>query len=87
MMKKKRWFCLVLCVCSILVGCSKGTVDIKEKDEEEIVSTEEAEYSFPEKYEKTSDSGKVKFNCELEVPENIKGGQCNESDSENTKEN
>lgn len=73
MMKKKRWFCLVLCVCSILVGCSKGTVDIKEKDEEEIVSTEEAEYSFPEKYEKTSDSGKVKFNCELEVPENIKG--------------
>ena len=33
----------------------------------------QAEYSFPEKYEKTSDSGKVKFNCELEVPENIKG--------------
>ena len=73
MLKKIRWFCLTLCICSVLAGCNKSSVDVKEKAGEEIVSMEEAEYSFPEKYEKTSDSGKVKFNCELEVPENIKG--------------
>lgn len=73
MMKKIRGFSLILCVCSVLAGCNKSAVDVKEKSGEEIVSMEEAEYSFPEKYEKTSDSGKVKFNCELEVPENIKG--------------
>ncbi|MCB5602056.1 hypothetical protein [Blautia hansenii] len=73
MMKKIRGFSLILCACSVLAGCNKSSVDVKEKAGEEIVSMEEAEYSFPEKYEKTSDSGKVKFNCELEVPENIKG--------------
>ena len=73
MMKKIRGFSLILCAYSVLAGCNKSSVDIKEKAGEEIVSMEEAEYSFPEKYEKTSDSGKVKFNCELEVPENIKG--------------
>lgn len=73
MMKKIRGFGLILCACSVLAGCNKSAVDVKEKAGEEIVSMEEAEYSFPEKYEKTSDSGKVKFNCELEVPENIKG--------------
>ena len=73
MMKKIRGFSLILCACSVLAGCNKSAVDIKEKAGEEIVSMEEAEDSFPEKYEKTSDSGKVKFNCEPEVPENIKG--------------
>ena len=73
MMKKIRGFSLILCACSVLAGCNKSSVDVKEKAGEEIVSTEEAEYSFPEKYERTSNSGKVKFNCELEVPENIKG--------------
>lgn len=73
MMKKIRGFSLILCAYSVLAGCNKSSVDVKEKAGEEIVSMEEAEYSFPEKYEKTSDSGKVKFNCELEVPENIKG--------------
>ena len=73
MMKKIRGFSLILCAYSVLAGCNKSTVDVKEKAGEEIVSMEKAEYSFPEKYEKTSDSEKVKFNCELEVPENIKG--------------
>lgn len=73
MMKKISGFCLILCVCTILAGCNKNSVDVKDKAEEEIVSMEEAEYSFPEKYEKTSDSGKVKFNCKLEVSKNIKG--------------
>lgn len=73
MMKKKRWFCLVLCICTICTGCNKTVADTDKKEVEEIVSMEKAEYSFPEKYEKTSGSGKVKFNCELEMPENIKG--------------
>ena len=63
---KLRGFCLILCVCPILAGCNKNSVDVKEKAEEEIVSMEEAEYSFPEKYEKSSDSGKVKFNCKAD---------------------
>ena len=72
MMKKISGFCLILCICSILTGCNKSAVEVKEKTDEEIVSMEE-EYSFPEKYEKTSDSGKVKFNCMLEISEKIKG--------------
>lgn len=52
MMKKIRGFGLILCACSVLAGCNKSAVDIKEKAGEEIVSMEEAEYSFPEKYEK-----------------------------------
>ena len=51
MMKKIRGFGLILCACSVLAGCNKSAVDVKEK-QEEIVSMEEAEYSFPEKYEK-----------------------------------
>ncbi len=73
MMKKIRGFSLILCACSVLAGCNKSAAEVREKSGEEIVSMEEAEYSFPEKYEKISDSGKVKFNCKLEVPENIKG--------------
>ena len=72
MMKKISGFCLILCICSVLTGCNKNAAEVKEKTEEEIVSMEE-EYSFPKKYEKTSDSGKVKFNCKLEISENIKG--------------
>lgn len=72
MMKKISGFCLILCICSILTGCNKSAVEVKEKTDEEIVSMEE-EYSFPKKYEKTSDSGKVKFNCMLEISEKIKG--------------
>ena len=63
MMKKIRGFSLILCAYSVLAGCNKSTVDVKEKAGEEIVSMEKAEYSFPEKYEKTSDSEKVKVNC------------------------
>ena len=72
MMKKISGFCLILCICSILIGCNKSAAEVKEKTKEEIVSMEE-EYRFPEKYEKTSDSGKIKFNCRLEISENIKG--------------
>ncbi|MDD3278934.1 MAG: hypothetical protein PHG16_08635 [Lachnospiraceae bacterium] len=65
--------CLVLCICTICTGCNKTVVDTNKKEAEEMVPMEKAEYSFPEKYEKISDSGKVKFNCKLEVPDNIKG--------------
>lgn len=46
MMKKIRGFGLILCACSVLAGCNKSAVDVKEKAGEEIVSMEEAEYSF-----------------------------------------
>ncbi len=72
-MKKMKWFYLVLCVCTICAGCSGKSVGNAGKEEtEETASMENAEYAFPEKYEKTSDSGKVKFNCQLEIPENMK---------------
>ena len=72
-MKKMKWFYLVLCVCTICAGCSGKSVGNAGKEEtEETASMENAEYDFPEKYEKTSDSGKVKFNCQLEIPENMK---------------
>ena len=70
-MKKLRWFCLALCIGTIFAGCSRsGAVSDKQEAEENVSMGEE--YHFPEKYEKTSDSGKVKFNCQLEIPENMK---------------
>ncbi len=71
-MKKIRWLCLALCICIIWAGCNKSSADTDKKEGKETSSTGKAEYSFPEKYEKTSDSGKVKFNCQLEIPENMK---------------
>ena len=41
MMMKNKWFCLILCICSVLTGCNKNTAEVKEKTEEEIVSMEE----------------------------------------------
>ena len=80
MIKKIRGFCLILCICSIMTGCNKSTAEIKEKTEEEIVSLKKTEYNFSEKYEKISESGKVKFNCKLEVSESIKGKSINAVD-------
>lgn len=71
-MKKLRQFCLALCICTICGGCGRMVVNTDKKEAEETVSMEKAEYSFPEKYEKTSDSGKVKFHCQLELPQNMK---------------
>lgn len=71
-MKKIRWLCLALCICIIWTGCSKSSADTDKKEGKETSLTGKAEYSFPKKYEKTSDSGKVKFNCQLEIPENKK---------------
>ena len=49
MMKKIRGFSLILCACSVLAGCNKSAVDVKEKAGEEIVSMEKAEYSLDRK--------------------------------------
>lgn len=72
-MKKIRMICLILCLCPVLAGCGRGTAGVSENAGEETVSLEQAEYRFPEQYEKISDSGKVSFHCKLEVSENIKG--------------
>ena len=79
-MKKRIGFCLALCIGSICTGCNKNVVDTNKKEVKESVSMQETECSFPKKYEKTSGSGKVKFNCELEVPENIKGQSISKVD-------
>ena len=36
MMKKIRGFGLILCACSVLAGCNKSSVDVKEKAGEEV---------------------------------------------------
>ena len=36
MMKKIRAFSLILCACSVLAGCNKSSVDVKEKAGEEV---------------------------------------------------
>lgn len=72
-MKTKRWFCLALCIGTICTGCSgRSAVDTDKKEAQETVSMEHAESDFPETYEKTSDSGKVTFHCQLELPQNRK---------------
>ena len=71
-MKKRKGFYLALCIGIMCAGCgSKSVADTGNKEGEGTVSTEIAGYRFPEKYEKTSDSGKVKFNCQLEIPGNM----------------
>ena len=71
-MKIMRLFCLALCISAICAGCNKTAADTDEKEG----------YSFPEKYEKTSDSGKVRFNCKLEIPDHIKGQSIDAVDVE-----
>lgn len=66
-MKKMRWLYVALCACIVCTGCDRGV-----SADKEVVSLEQTENGFPEKYEKTSDSGKVKFNCNLEISENMK---------------
>lgn len=81
-MKKKRLFCLALCISAICAGCNKNIADPDQKREAEAVLTGKEEYRFPEKYEKTSDSGKVRFNCTLEIPDDIKGQSIDAVDVE-----
>ena len=69
-MKKMKWFCcLAFCICAMFTGCGKHIAD-SDKGEGTAAMAEAAD-RFPEKYEKTSDSGKVKFHCQLEIPQNM----------------
>ncbi|MDO4274811.1 MAG: hypothetical protein Q4D16_14175 [Eubacteriales bacterium] len=73
-MKKMTWLYTILCVSVVCAGCG-GSVNtnkkVDEKTESAEASIEQEAGSFPEKYEKISDSGKVTFNCKLEMPENM----------------
>lgn len=71
-MKKTRWLYALLCACIVFTGCGRN-----EEVDKEVDSLEQTGNNFPEKYEKVSDSGKVTFHCNLEVPENIKGRSIN----------
>ena len=62
----------MLGVATISSGCGKqvsseksNVVDMLESDDSEVKDT------FPDTYNAESESGKVKFNCTLELPENM----------------
>lgn len=74
-MSKKILFNLfVIGTLAICSGCGKGTPsgDGNTETVQEHVNAE-TEGSFPEAYNTESESGKVKFNCTLEVPEDLNG--------------
>ena len=63
----------MLGVATISSGCGKqvsseksNVVDMLESDDSKVKDT------FPDTYNAESESGKVKFNCTLELPENMK---------------
>ena len=71
-MVKKVLLCFMLGVATISSGCGKQVsseysyvVDMLESDDSEVKDT------FPDTYNAESESGKVKFNCTLELPENM----------------
>ena len=74
MSKKILLHLLVIGTLAMCSGCGKST-----SSEESNVTTVqddknlEAEDSFPKSYNTESESGKVKFNCTLELPENLNG--------------
>lgn len=71
-MVKKVLLCFMLGVATISSGCGKqvsseksNVVDMLESDDSKVKDT------FPDTYNAESESGKVKFNCTLELPENM----------------
>lgn len=74
MSKKILLHLLVIGTLAMCSGCGKST-----PSEESNVTTVqddknlEAEDSFPKSYNTESESGKVKFNCTLDLPEKING--------------
>lgn len=73
-MQKKILICFILGIVTISSGCGKNTIS-KENNTVSMQSNAklETEKSFPKTYKEDSKSGKVKFNCTLEVPENLNG--------------
>lgn len=73
-MQKKILMCFILGIVTISSGCGKDT----SPEENNVVNMQsntnlETEKSFPKTYKDVSKSGKVKFNCTLEVPESLNG--------------
>ena len=73
-MVKKVLLCLILGTVIISSGCEKNATS--EENSAETVQNDansKTENSFPKTYNAESKSGKVKFSCTLEIPENLNG--------------
>ena len=73
-MLKKVLLCLILGTVIISSGCEKNATS--EENSAETVQNDansKTENSFPKTYNAESKSGKVKFSCTLEIPENLNG--------------
>ena len=73
-MLKKVLLCLILGTVIISSGCEKNIAS--EKNSKETVQDDanlKTENSFPKTYNTESESGKVKFSCTLEIPDNLNG--------------
>lgn len=69
-MKKICCLCLILCLLATCSGCGKSREP--ERNVNGTVPSDETEMIFPDTYEKESESGKVRFNCQVEVPDQVK---------------
>ena len=73
---RKKWCCSVIVlwiIVSLASGCGKNNEfpKINHSSEEQKEMEKDVAEDFPESYSKTSESGKVIFDCSLEVPENL----------------
>ena len=73
-MLKKVLLCLILGTVIISSGCEKNAT-LEENSAETVQNdaNSKTENSFPKTYNAESKSGKVKFSCTLEIPENLNG--------------
>lgn len=67
-MKKMKYLYALSCLCIVLAGCGGIKGDGK-------AASAKADYSFPQSYEATSASGKVKFACKPEVGEGVRANR------------
>lgn len=69
MSKKILLHLLVLGTLAMCSGCGKSIPS----EESNVTTVQDEEDSFPKSYNTESESGKVKFNCTLELPEKLNG--------------
>ena len=69
MSKKILLHLLVIGTLAMCSGCGKSTPS----EESNVTTVQDEEDSFPKSYSTESESGKVKFNCTLELPEKLNG--------------
>ena len=69
MSKKILLHLLVIGTLAMCSGCGKSIPS----EESNVTTVQDEEDSFPKSYNTESESGKVKFNCTLELPEKLNG--------------